>query len=181
MQCGWVDSTVLHFYIMPTLLDWYTPKALAWCINALLASYSPKAAFVHHHDDKGHDALKALCGPRWLMFLCVRERGLFVTNQCCILLVLEHHYCYCVLYRAAPSTVSFTLVLYPLLNAPSLLLTDGSYTANGDSKTGSKAPKSPPLERKQSRFAALGRIFKPWKWKRRKKPSEKIEAKAVGE
>ena len=39
--------------------------------------------------------------------------------------------------------------------------------------------KSPPAERK-SKFAALGRIFKPWKWKRKKK-SEKIEKTAVGE
>ncbi len=41
------------------------------------------------------------------------------------------------------------------------------------------APKTPPPERK-SKFSALGRIFKPWKWKRRKKPSEKIEKQAVG-
>lgn len=36
-------------------------------------------------------------------------------------------------------------------------------------------------EKKTSKFAALTRIFKPWKWKRRKKPSEKIVKKAVGE
>lgn len=34
--------------------------------------------------------------------------------------------------------------------------------------------RSPPLERK-SKFSALGRFFKPWKW-RRKKKSEKFEA-----
>ena len=37
-----------------------------------------------------------------------------------------------------------------------------------------------PVEKK-GRFAAFTRIFKPWKWKRRKKPSEKIEKQAVGE
>ena len=35
--------------------------------------------------------------------------------------------------------------------------------------------------KKPSKFSALTRIFKPWKWKRRKKPSEKIVKKAVGE
>jgi phosphatase and actin regulator len=34
--------------------------------------------------------------------------------------------------------------------------------------------RTPPLERK-SKFSALGRLFKPWKW-RRKKKSEKFEA-----
>lgn len=34
--------------------------------------------------------------------------------------------------------------------------------------------RSPPLERK-SKLSALGRFFKPWKWRRRKK-SEKFEA-----
>ncbi|XP_054276294.1 phosphatase and actin regulator 4-A-like [Macrosteles quadrilineatus] len=34
--------------------------------------------------------------------------------------------------------------------------------------------RTPPLERK-SKFSALGRLFKPWKWKRKKK-SEKFEA-----
>ena len=40
---------------------------------------------------------------------------------------------------------------------------------------------TPTSERKPSKFAALGRLFKPWKWKRRKKPSENIHKKAVGE
>ena len=40
---------------------------------------------------------------------------------------------------------------------------------------------TPASERKTSKFAALGRLFKPWKWKRRKKPSENIHKKAVGE
>ena len=87
-------------------------------------------------------------------------------------------------YGCTPGFVGATYVWYycghVLSCVCSLLLIDGQYTANGDSKTGTKAPKSPQQERKQSRFAALGRIFKPWKWKRRKK-SEKIEAKAVGE
>jgi hypothetical protein len=34
--------------------------------------------------------------------------------------------------------------------------------------------RTPPLERK-SKFSALGRLFKPWKWKRKKK-SDKFEA-----
>lgn len=34
--------------------------------------------------------------------------------------------------------------------------------------------RTPPLERK-SKFSALGKLFKPWKWKRKKK-SEKLEA-----
>ncbi|KAK2194180.1 hypothetical protein NP493_2g20060 [Ridgeia piscesae] len=38
---------------------------------------------------------------------------------------------------------------------------------------------TPTTERKTSKFAALGRLFKPWKWKRRKKPSENIQRKAV--
>ncbi|XP_064606443.1 phosphatase and actin regulator 4-like isoform X2 [Liolophura sinensis] len=44
-------------------------------------------------------------------------------------------------------------------------------------KSGSLGTKTPPPERK-SKFAALGKLFKPWKWKRRKK-SEKIEKTAV--
>ncbi|XP_018336404.1 uncharacterized protein LOC108744931 isoform X1 [Agrilus planipennis] len=35
-------------------------------------------------------------------------------------------------------------------------------------------PRTPPLERK-SKFSALGKLFKPWKWKRKKK-SDKLEA-----
>lgn len=45
-------------------------------------------------------------------------------------------------------------------------------------KTGSLGPKTPPPERK-SKFAALGRLFRPWKWKRKKK-SEKLEKTANG-
>ena len=36
-------------------------------------------------------------------------------------------------------------------------------------------------ETKKSRFAVFGRIFRPWKWKKRKKTSDKIEKTAVGE
>ncbi|XP_061712194.1 phosphatase and actin regulator 4-like isoform X7 [Cydia pomonella] len=35
--------------------------------------------------------------------------------------------------------------------------------------------RTPPVERTKSKFSALGRLFKPWKWKRKKK-SEKFEA-----
>jgi phosphatase and actin regulator 4 len=38
---------------------------------------------------------------------------------------------------------------------------------------------TPPPERK-SKFSSFGKIFKPWKWKRKKK-SEKIERAAKGE
>eukprot|EP00106_Octopus_bimaculoides_P003598 XP_014771040.1 PREDICTED: phosphatase and actin regulator 1-like isoform X3 [Octopus bimaculoides] len=44
-------------------------------------------------------------------------------------------------------------------------------------KSSSLGPKTPPPERK-SKFAALGKIFKPWKWKKKKK-SENIVRKAV--
>lgn len=37
--------------------------------------------------------------------------------------------------------------------------------------------RTPPLERK-SKFSALGRLFKPWKWKRKKK-SDKFEAASL--
>ncbi|XP_063378032.1 phosphatase and actin regulator 3 isoform X3 [Cydia fagiglandana] len=61
-----------------------------------------------------------------------------------------------------------------------------SATANGDltkkqngttvrtNSLGSGA-RTPPVERTKSKFSALGRLFKPWKWKRKKK-SEKFEA-----
>ncbi|XP_046364159.2 phosphatase and actin regulator 4-like isoform X3 [Haliotis rufescens] len=49
---------------------------------------------------------------------------------------------------------------------------------NGELKSGSLGTNTPPPERKSSKFAALGKIFKPWKW-RRKKKSEKIEKTAV--
>ena len=38
---------------------------------------------------------------------------------------------------------------------------------------------TPPSERK-SKLSTLGKIFRPWKWKRKKK-SERIEKTAVGE
>ncbi|XP_054724119.1 phosphatase and actin regulator 4B-like isoform X3 [Uloborus diversus] len=51
--------------------------------------------------------------------------------------------------------------------------------ANGVMKTGpvgsnSRSPTPSPMEGKHSRFAMLGRLFKPWKWKRKKK-SDKFE------
>lgn len=57
---------------------------------------------------------------------------------------------------------------------------------NGDLKSNSMGNNNtsmvaatPPAERK-SKFATIGKLFKPWKWKRKKK-SEKIEKTAVGE
>ena len=45
------------------------------------------------------------------------------------------------------------------------------------------ATETPPpvTERKTSRLAVLGRIFRPWKWKRRKKTSDRIQKRAIGE
>ncbi|XP_033737689.1 phosphatase and actin regulator 1-like isoform X1 [Pecten maximus] len=48
---------------------------------------------------------------------------------------------------------------------------------NGEMKSGSMGACTPPPERK-SKFASIGKLFKPWKWKRKKK-SEKIEKTAV--
>lgn len=48
---------------------------------------------------------------------------------------------------------------------------------NGEMKSGSLGTSTPPPERK-SKFASIGKLFKPWKWKRKKK-SEKIEKTAV--
>lgn len=50
---------------------------------------------------------------------------------------------------------------------------------NGEAKSSVLHTNTPPADRK-SRFHAFGRIFKPWKWKRKKK-SERIEKAAVGE
>lgn len=50
---------------------------------------------------------------------------------------------------------------------------------NGEVKTSSLGPNaSTPQPEKRSKFATFGKIFKPWKWKRKKK-SEKIEKTAV--
>ena len=46
--------------------------------------------------------------------------------------------------------------------------------AHRTNSLGSTGVRTPPLERK-SKLSALGRFFKPWKW-RRKKKSEKFEA-----
>lgn len=40
--------------------------------------------------------------------------------------------------------------------------------------------RTPPAERTKSKFSAFGRLFKPWKWKRKKK-SEKFEAASRSE
>lgn len=51
---------------------------------------------------------------------------------------------------------------------------------NGDSGSvpSSVADATPPVERK-SKLSALGKIFRPWKWKRKKK-NERFEKAAVG-
>jgi hypothetical protein len=55
---------------------------------------------------------------------------------------------------------------------------DGS--KNGESKTGTAAHAgTPPTTERKSRFHHFGRIFKPWKWKRKKK-SDRIEKTAIG-
>lgn len=61
--------------------------------------------------------------------------------------------------------------------------------ANGDMKLSSDQSKNssetasvtPPPERKQSKLSVFSKIFKPWKWKRRKKTSEKFQKTAIGE
>ncbi|KAK8379526.1 hypothetical protein O3P69_019452 [Scylla paramamosain] len=45
----------------------------------------------------------------------------------------------------------------------------------GRGRRGRWRPLPPPERTKSSKFSALGRLFKPWKWKRKKK-SEKFEA-----
>nr|KAG5697399.1 hypothetical protein BaRGS_008825 [Batillaria attramentaria] len=48
---------------------------------------------------------------------------------------------------------------------------------NGEAKSSSLHANTPPPDRK-SRFHAFGKIFKPWKWKRKKK-SDRIEKTVV--
>ena len=64
---------------------------------------------------------------------------------------------------------------------PHFLITDKK--KNGDLKSSSmgnntSVTATPPPERK-SKFSGIGKIFKPWKWMRKKK-SEKIEQKVNG-
>ena len=51
--------------------------------------------------------------------------------------------------------------------------------ANGVPRSNSLGSATPPIQRK-SRLHAFGRLFKPWKWKRKKK-SEKFEAASKSE
>lgn len=51
---------------------------------------------------------------------------------------------------------------------------------NGEAKSSALHTTNTPTADRKSRFHAIGRIFKPWKWKRKKK-SERIEKTAVGE
>ena len=77
-------------------------------------------------------------------------------------------------------------VVVPMSSSDSGKTDTAAITANGDMKSGTLDKKrfgsssTPPPERKQSKLSVLGRIFKPWKWKRRKKPSDKIRKTAVG-
>jgi len=57
---------------------------------------------------------------------------------------------------------------------------NGDLKSNSMGNNNSSVAATPPPERKTSKFAAIGKIFKPWKWKRKKK-SEKIEKTVVGE
>ncbi|XP_036362257.1 phosphatase and actin regulator 1 isoform X4 [Octopus sinensis] len=65
----------------------------------------------------------------------------------------------------------------PAIEALNALNVQNDKRKNGEMKSSSLGPKTPPPERK-SKFAALGKIFKPWKWKKKKK-SENIVRKAV--
>lgn len=53
-------------------------------------------------------------------------------------------------------------------------------TAVSTTITSRPTSRSPPPPERKSKLSVFGRIFKPWKWKRRKKPSEKIERIGVG-
>ena len=59
-----------------------------------------------------------------------------------------------------------------------ILMISESKQKNGEVKTVSLGPNTPQPE-KRSKFATFGKIFRPWKWKRKKK-SEKLEKTAVG-
>ena len=39
---------------------------------------------------------------------------------------------------------------------------------------------TPEVGKKSSKLSTFSRIFKPWKWKRKKKPSEKLVKTAIG-
>ena len=54
-------------------------------------------------------------------------------------------------------------------------------TETGVAAVATETPPPPVTERKTSRLAVLGRIFRPWKWKRRKKTSDRIQKRAIGE
>ena len=68
--------------------------------------------------------------------------------------------------------------------SPSVVI-NGSVNSPGILPVSSSSPNTPTSvvksEKKSSRLATLSRLFKPWKWKKRKKASEKIEKSAVGE
>ena len=75
-------------------------------------------------------------------------------------------------------------VIYSLLHVKTIFLCFSDKKKNGNLKSSSmgnngSVTATPPVERKSSKLAAIGKIFKPWKWKRKKK-SEKIEKTAAG-
>ncbi|XP_021363155.1 phosphatase and actin regulator 1-like isoform X2 [Mizuhopecten yessoensis] len=73
--------------------------------------------------------------------------------------------------------LSLTANSYQLSSEDQPFTRDLDKKKNGDMKSGSLGTSTPPPERK-SKFASIGKLFKPWKWKRKKK-SEKIEKTAV--
>ena len=75
-------------------------------------------------------------------------------------------------------------VIYLLLHVKTIFMCFSDKKKNGNLKSSSmgnngSVTATPPVERKSSKLAAIGKIFKPWKWKRKKK-SEKIEKTAAG-
>ncbi|XP_042209398.1 phosphatase and actin regulator 4-like isoform X7 [Homarus americanus] len=76
-------------------------------------------------------------------------------------------------------TKTASLSLSDIINATKSNKAKGGKTngaVRGVSGGGGSGARTPPAERtKSSKFSALGRLFKPWKWKRKKK-SEKFEA-----
>uniref|UniRef100_A0A4Y0BKT9 Phosphatase and actin regulator n=1 Tax=Anopheles funestus TaxID=62324 RepID=A0A4Y0BKT9_ANOFN len=67
---------------------------------------------------------------------------------------------------------SLSMSEFPLRDEAATKKQNGTTMRSNSLNSGSRTP---PLERKSSKFSAFGRLFKPWKW-RRKKKSEKFES-----
>lgn len=99
----------------------------------------------------------------WGLYIFNKWFGGFYHIKNLILLYVAYNKLYCKLIKIIPFLVAAKKQNGAALRTNSL---------------GSGA-RTPPLERK-SKFSALGRLFKPWKWKRKKK-SDKFEAASLCE